>query len=213
MKTKKWFAVFLVAIMLFSLSACNGGNTDADADVDVGTVVDEPLEGTMVYDYEDEGEIFFDYPASYSHSDNTGMLTFKNPDGSLTIMVKATINTNDLENTIEYYEGYNTFEEFTQEDITIAGYDALRISYLDEWGDYQEATPACIHAVIAHSVVSHQLCGLLFRPLLSKFRATQKICQMVKKSPIHDKAIAGYKVVERLARRGIRACGKLPQRK
>lgn len=140
MKTKKWFAVFLVAIMLFSLSACNGGNTDADADVDVGTVVDEPLEGTMVYDYEDEGEIFFDYPASYSHSDNTGMLTFKNPDGSLTIMVKATINTNDLENTIEYYEGYNTFEEFTQEDITVAGYDALRISYLDEWGDYQMST-------------------------------------------------------------------------
>ena len=55
-------------------------------------------------------------------------------------MVKATFNTNDLENTIEYYEGYNTFEEFTQEDITIAGYDALRISYLDEWGDYQMST-------------------------------------------------------------------------
>lgn len=141
MKTKKMLVFILVAMLLLTMSACSSENTDVDPDVDDGTVVDEPLEGTKVYDYEDEGEIFFDYPASYSHSDNTGMLTFKNPDESLTIMVKATIaNTNDLESTIEYYESYNTFEEFTQEDITVAGYDALRISYLDDWGDYQMST-------------------------------------------------------------------------
>src|SRR5690606_42103068 len=54
----------------------------------------------------------------------------------------------------------------------------------------QEATPASIHAVIAHSVVSHQLCGLLVRPLLSKNRTAQKIRQMVKKTPTYDKAKA-----------------------
>lgn len=141
MKTKRWLVLLLVVIMLVSLSACNSGNTDADTDADVDVAVnEESSQGTNVYDYEDEGQIFFDYPASYSYSDDTGMLTFKNTDKSLTIMVKATFNTNDLENTIEYYEGYNTFEEFTQEDITIAGYDALRISYLDEWGDYQMST-------------------------------------------------------------------------
>jgi hypothetical protein len=36
---------------------------------------------------------------------------------------------------------------------------------------------------------------------------------MVKKSPISDKAIAGYKSTERLARRDFRGCGKLPQNK
>ncbi|WP_122766330.1 hypothetical protein, partial [Pseudomonas viridiflava] len=58
---------------------------------------------------------------------------------------------------------------------------------------------------------SHQLCGLLFRHLLSKIQAAQKICQMVKKSPISDKAITGYKMAESLAGRGIYRCGKLSQ--
>jgi hypothetical protein len=35
---------------------------------------------------------------------------------------------------------------------------------------------------------------------------------MVKKSPIHDKAIAGYKSTESLASRDLSGCGKLPQK-
>lgn len=158
MKIKKHLIIFLVAIMLISLSACTNENTDVDVpkdledspDVNVDdeqTVtpeespkIDESSESTKVYDYEDKGELFFDYPSSYSFSDDTGMLTFTNPEENLRIMVKATVNnTNDLENTIEYYESYNTYEEFKQEDVTIAGYEALQISYLDDWGDYKKS--------------------------------------------------------------------------
>lgn len=153
MKMKKWLALILVAIMMITVSACSDKSTDADVpegeesstdeavDDDSTVAPEDSSESTKVYDYEDKGELFFDYPESYSYSDDTGMLTFKNPDESLSIMVKATVNnTNDLETTTEYYESYDTYEEFTQEEVTVAGYDALRIYYLDEWGDHIMST-------------------------------------------------------------------------
>lgn len=159
MKRKKFLVFILVAMTVLATVACSGANEDADlpdestdsTDVsvsdsnnnndDTSTIPEEPSDSTKLYDYEDKGEIFFNYPESYSYSDDTGMLTFTNPDESLNIMVRATVNnTNDLETTTEYYESYNTFEEFSQEEITIAGYDALRISYLDDWGDHKMNT-------------------------------------------------------------------------
>lgn len=159
MKTKKCLALILVAMMVLATAACSGGNKDIDTPDDAvnspnisesddtatspedSSVTEKSSESTKIYDYDDKGEIFFDYPESYSYSDDTGMLTFTNPDESLSIMVRATVNnTNDLETTTEYYESYNTFEEFSQEEITIAGYDALRISYLGDWGDHNMNT-------------------------------------------------------------------------
>lgn len=155
MKTKKILTLLLVAMMVLATAACSNENKDAElpdestdsTDVSVSDNDDteqapeDSSDSTKLYDYEDAGEIFFNYPESYSHSDDTGMLTFTNPDESLSVMVKATVNNvNDLESTIEYYESYSDFEEFNQEEITVAGYDALRVSYLDDWGDYKMST-------------------------------------------------------------------------
>ncbi|VXB24669.1 conserved hypothetical protein [Pseudomonas sp. 8O] len=51
----------------------------------------------------------------------------------------------------------------------------------------------------------------MFRPLLSKNRAAQKIRQMVKKSPFSDKVITPEETGESLGRRGLRVCGTLSQ--
>lgn len=142
MKNKKWLALILCALMVLTVAACNK-STDASVDDEPvvapegSTEPDKSSGSTKVYDYENKGELFFDYPESYSYNDDTGMLTFVNPDENLRIMVRATVNNlNDYENKLDYYKSYNTYKEFRQEEITIAGYDAFQIYYLDDWGDY-----------------------------------------------------------------------------
>ncbi|MBU0808886.1 MAG: hypothetical protein KKB36_13785, partial [Gammaproteobacteria bacterium] len=62
-------------------------------------------------------------------------------------------------------------------------------------------------------VVSHQLYGLLVRPILGKNRVAQKICQMVKKSPSTDKVITHTEQAQPLTNQAIRGCGMMPQSK
>lgn len=159
MKTKKPLTFFLMAILLISTSACNTETTDSKTDASVtegsttgsttgstaSTIVSstgdaESVEETKVFDYYDEGELFFDYPASYSHSDASGMDTFRNPDETITVRIHADINENDVNNTVEYFESHKTYEEFRQEDLTIAGYEAFRIYFIGDWGDYEMNT-------------------------------------------------------------------------
>lgn len=157
MKTKRWLAFMLIVLLVLTVSACGGESADADEaeevtetdeaeeaeeaeEVEETTEAEESTGSTLVFDYRDEGEVFFDYPASYSHSDSTGLDTFMNPDETITVRFNADISEDDVNASVEYFESYNTFEEFRQEELTIAGYEALRIYFIGDWGDYEMST-------------------------------------------------------------------------
>lgn len=93
--------------------------------------------GMAIYDYESDGEIFFDYPTDQLHFDNTfGIDALENDDGSLRMTFVADWDAADRETTMQYMYSYSTYDEYQKEELYFGGYEAVRVTYIDEWGDY-----------------------------------------------------------------------------
>lgn len=90
---------------------------------------------TETYDYFDE--IFITYPSDTFFRDENAILdTIAAKDESVKLSIVVQISEQDHDATMEYYDSYSTYEQYSSEDMTIAGYEARRITYIDMWGDY-----------------------------------------------------------------------------
>lgn len=82
-------------------------------------------------------KLFVDYPADTFFQDESAILdTIKAKDESVAIGIVPQISEQDHEQSMEYFDSYAEYEDYTTEDTTIAGYEARIISYRDDWGDY-----------------------------------------------------------------------------
>lgn len=103
-----------------------------------------PMTGVMsgdvaTLDYGGTGEIFFDYPADRLTFDDTfGIDTLENSDGSLRMTFMADWEESGHEDSMDYLDGCSVYDEYEKEELTIGGYDAVRIRYIDDWGDFAE---------------------------------------------------------------------------
>ena len=90
---------------------------------------------TETYDYFDK--IFITYPSDTFFRDENAILdTIAAKDESVKLSIVVQISEQDHDATMEYYDSYSTYEQYSSEDMTIAGYEARRITYIDMWGDY-----------------------------------------------------------------------------
>ena len=80
------------------------------------------------------GEIYtFSYPTSTFDYDDMILPRLRAKDESVVIRFTMQRANESMESIIEFLDSYNTFEGYSSEDITIAGYEARRITYKD-WG-------------------------------------------------------------------------------
>ena len=90
---------------------------------------------TGTYNYFDQ--IFITYPSDTFFEDESAILdTIAAKDGSVKIGIVANFSESDHAATMEYYDSYSTYDQYTTRDLTIGGYEARMITYIDWWGDY-----------------------------------------------------------------------------
>lgn len=107
-----------------SAVAAPGGTTAAD--------ISGP---SATYNYLDT--VFVSYPSDTFAIDEGAILdTIAAKDGSVKISIIVQISHEDHDTSMEFYDSYSTYEQYTTKDLTVAGYDARMITYRDSWGDY-----------------------------------------------------------------------------
>ena len=90
---------------------------------------------TETYNYFDE--IFVTYPSDTFFQDENAILdTIAAKDGSVKISIITRFSEGDHAATMEAYDSYSSYDQYTTKDLTIAGYEARMITYVDMWGDY-----------------------------------------------------------------------------
>lgn len=96
---------------------------------------------TATYDYGENGEIFFDYPDSYSFERKFGVDTLKSADGSIKITFVADWGMDDYALRMEGYEKYVAESNGVIEDgLSYAGYEAVRVTWENVLGDVTQET-------------------------------------------------------------------------
>ncbi|MGM9554711.1 MAG: hypothetical protein ACI3V2_10425 [Faecousia sp.] len=108
----------------------NGAPDDGDLEGNV-TVV-----GDAVYDYNDKGAILFSYPSDvFTFDAGFGIDALETADGALRMTFYADRTQEELETTLGNLDSYSDYEDFTKQEMMIAGYEAVQITY-NCWGDY-----------------------------------------------------------------------------
>ena len=110
------------------------GETEPGAPVTEGG---EPFQGRPadILDYNDHGKIFFTYPMdTLTYDEFWG--TLENEDSSLVMYFTADSTEEQREMQFEKFDSAaSVYENYKKEELTIGGYDAVRMSYMD-MGDY-----------------------------------------------------------------------------
>lgn len=108
----------------------------------VGEPDDNDLEGngTVVtdaeYDYNNSGAIFFSYPSDiFTFDASFGIDALETAEGDLRMTFYADRTPEEFQTTLGNYDSYSDYEDFAMQDIMIAGYKAVQITY-NCWGDY-----------------------------------------------------------------------------
>lgn len=94
---------------------------------------------TDILDYCDDGEIFFEYPTDYTFDNSFGIEALENSDGSVRITFLAEYDEYFAAALKDYLDLCSEYDEFKKEELTIAGFDAEKVTYVDEWGDAYES--------------------------------------------------------------------------
>lgn len=96
----------------------------------------EALTGDVdVYNYYDK--LYITYPTDTFKIDEEAILdTIAAKDGSVTIGIIVQLNEGDHDSTMEYYDSYSSYDQYSTQDITVAGYEARMITYYDSWYGY-----------------------------------------------------------------------------
>jgi len=90
---------------------------------------------TATYNYLDT--MFITYPSDTFFEDESAILdTIAAQDKSVKIGINPQISSEDHDATMKYYDSYSSYEQYATKDLTIAGYEARMITYVDTWGDY-----------------------------------------------------------------------------
>lgn len=91
---------------------------------------------TDIFDYNNEGELFFEYPLDRFAFDNSfGIDTLETSDYSLRMLFSADKDEYDREGSLNYLDACADFEDYQREELTIGGFDAIRVTYSDEFDD------------------------------------------------------------------------------
>ena len=95
-----------------------------------------PAAGDAVYDYNDKGAILFSYPSDvFTFDDDFGIDALETADGALRMTFFANRTQEELETTLGNFDSYSDYEDFTKQEMMIAGYEAVQVTY-NCWGDY-----------------------------------------------------------------------------
>lgn len=95
-----------------------------------------PAAGDAVYDYNDKGAILFSYPSDvFTFDDDFGIDALETADGALHMTFCANRTQEELETTLGNFDSYSDYEDFTKQEMMIAGYEAVQVTY-NCWGDY-----------------------------------------------------------------------------
>lgn len=90
---------------------------------------------TATYNYLDT--MFITYPSDTFFEDESAILdTIAAQDKSVKIGINPQISSEDHDATMKYYDSYSSYEQYATKNLTIAGYEARMITYVDTWGDY-----------------------------------------------------------------------------
>lgn len=93
-----------------------------------------PIAGDGVLDYNDAGVLLFNYPTDvFTYDDIFNCL--ETEDGSLCIYFTAAWSEEEAQQALAGLDSYSDYEDFKKEELSIAGFDATRITY-NMWGDY-----------------------------------------------------------------------------
>lgn len=116
---------------------------------DVGEPDDSGLEGNgtvvgdAVYDYNEKGAILFSYPSDiFTFDASFGIDALETADGDLRMTFYADRTQEEFQTTLGNYDSYSDYEDFAMQEVMIAGYEAVQITY-NCWGDYYVDT--CIN--------------------------------------------------------------------
>lgn len=125
----------------------DGANVKTDASSKpTDEPTDEPdgneLEGNVTvvadaeYDYNKKGAIFFSYPSDiFLFDDSFGIGALETADGELRMTFYANPTQEEFRTTLGNLDSYSDYEDFTMQDVMIAGYKTVQITY-NCWGDY-----------------------------------------------------------------------------
>ena len=95
---------------------------------------------TATYDYKSKGAIFFEYPSDTFYFDNSfGIEALENTDGSIRMTFLAVQDAYEVDGLKGYLDLCSEFDEFEKENLTINGLSAIRVTYIDDWGDAAES--------------------------------------------------------------------------
>jgi hypothetical protein len=80
---------------------------------------------------------FMSYPSDTFAVDESAILdTLAAKDGSIKISYLLQHSTDSYTKGMEYFDSYESYEHYSTENLTIAGFDARRITYYDSWFGY-----------------------------------------------------------------------------
>lgn len=122
-----------------------------------GTDGAKPAASDATFDYDNAGEILFSYPsAQFTVDDYWGALE-SGEDGYPRITFAADTNDEEKQASLDSIDTYSTVEGFSKSELKVAGNNAYRFTYEDEFGDY------CTDTFIVFNTNTASYCGIWVR--------------------------------------------------
>lgn len=129
------FAIVPPSVAVYEDEIAAGSGAQASSGASGGSGAAALTGDTDVYNYLDQ--VYVSYPTDTFYIDDTAILdTVAAKDGSVTIGIIVQISAEDHDASMEYFDSYSTYDGYTTTDLTVAGYEARMITFIDDWGDY-----------------------------------------------------------------------------